>query len=124
MNKKIFVFLIVVIFIVNILTVQSYALDEIFQGAKNFKDSANSQSPINQNDMQEVSNTLFNTFQIIGVVLALIVIIVLGIQFMTGSLETQAKIKESLIPLIIGIVIIFGAFTIWEVIVNLMQEAT
>ena len=40
----------------------------------------------------------------------------------TQSIEEKAKVKESMVPWIIGIIVSFGAFTIWEVAVNLFQS--
>ena len=42
----------------------------------------------------------------------MIVGVVLGIQFITGSVEAKSKVKESLIPYFTGCVVIFGAFGI------------
>ena len=41
---------------------------------------------------------------------------------MVGSVEEQAKIKETLIPYVIGCVIIFGAFGIWKLLVTLLSS--
>lgn len=51
-----------------------------------------------------------------------IVGIIIGIQFMVASAEDKAKVKEALVPYVIGCVVIFGAFTIWSVVVNIMQK--
>lgn len=47
---------------------------------------------------------------------------VIGIQFMVASAEDKAKVKEALIPYVIGCAVIFGAFTIWSMAVNLGQD--
>lgn len=39
-------------------------------------------------------------------------------QFITGSIEGKAKIKEALVPYIIGCIVVFGAFFIWRTLVN------
>ena len=46
---------------------------------------------------------------IIGGVL---IITILGIKYMMGSLEEKAEYKKSLIPLIVGIIVVMGASTI------------
>lgn len=48
----------------------------------------------------------------------------IGIQFIVASAEDKAKLKESLVPYIVGCIVIFGAFTIWSVVVNLGQDIT
>ena len=47
---------------------------------------------------------------------------VIGIQFIMGSADEKAKIKETLLPYIIGVCVIFGAFTIWKVVVNIGND--
>lgn len=48
----------------------------------------------------------------------------IGIQFMVASAEDKAKVKEALVPYVIGCAVIFGAFTIWSIAVNLGQDIT
>ena len=60
----------------------------------------------------------------IGVIVAVIGIIFLGIKYMTGAAEEQAKVKETLIPFVIGCIVVFGAFAIWSAVVNIIQNAT
>ena len=54
----------------------------------------------------------------------LIVGTIIGIQFMVASAEDKAKVKEALVPYIIGCAVIFGAFTIWSIVVNIGQDIT
>lgn len=49
---------------------------------------------------------------------------IIGIQFMVASAEDKAKVKEALVPYVIGCAVIFGAFTIWSIAVNLGQDIT
>ena len=48
--------------------------------------------------------------------------VALGIKFVTQSIEDKAKIKEAMVPWVIGILVSFGAFTIWEIAVNVFQN--
>ena len=70
-------------------------------------------------ELKELSDTIYNVLLIIGTVIAVIIGAILGIQFITGSVEQKAKVKDSLIPFIIGCVIIFGAFGIWKIVVSI-----
>ncbi|MCI8481836.1 MAG: hypothetical protein HFJ27_01800 [Clostridia bacterium] len=45
----------------------------------------------------------------------------LGIKFMISSAEDKAKVKEALIPYIAGCVVVFGAFTIWRLVILLLS---
>lgn len=57
----------------------------------------------------------------IGIILAFVIGIILGIQFMVSGVEGQAKVKEKLIPYFIGCIVIFGGLGIWRFVVYLTQ---
>ena len=40
---------------------------------------------------------------------------------MIGSIEEKAQVKESLIPFVIGCVVVFGAFGIWKMVTELVS---
>ncbi len=65
---------------------------------------------------------IFTVLLGIGTVLTVVVGGILGIQFMMASAEDKAKIKESLIPYILGCIIIFGAIVIWRIVVEVLQD--
>lgn len=58
----------------------------------------------------------------VGIAAAVIVGVILGIQFIISGAEGQAKIKEKILPYIIGCIVIFGAFGIWRVTISLTQK--
>ena len=64
---------------------------------------------------------LYNILLTIGIVLAVLGGIYLGIKFMMSSAEGKAQVKESLIPYIAGCVVIFGAFIIWKLAIVLLS---
>ena len=55
--------------------------------------------------------------------MAVIIGLIIAIQFMTGSVAQRAKVKETLIAYVVGCVVVFGAFTIWALVVNIIQSA-
>ena len=71
--------------------------------------------------LQKTSNDVYNIFLIIGICIAVLIGIFLGILWMISSVEDKAEIKKALIPYIVGCIVIFGAFTIWKVIVDFGQ---
>ncbi len=92
---------------------------DVIGGADDFiKDGTDSK--ISSENIKKLSDNIYNILLIIGVVIATIVGAILGIQFITGSVEQKSKIKESLIPYFVGCVVIFGAFGIWKLAVILL----
>lgn len=41
---------------------------------------------------------------------------------MVGSVEQKAKVKDSLLPYIIGCIVIFGAFGIWKIVLTILEN--
>ena len=74
---------------------------------------------LNQEQLKESVNQVYTIVFGIGVALSVIVAGILGIKFMIGSVEEQAKIKETLVPYALGCIVVFGAFGIWKIAINL-----
>lgn len=117
---------IMVIFIIlfNLFIPNAYAgpLQDIMNRAEGFVNNGeNGGNVINNDALKEGSNTLYNVLLAIGIAVAFIWGIVLGIQFVTGSLGEKADVKKNLIVYVIGCIIIFGAFGIWRLLLQLLQ---
>lgn len=117
---------IMVIFIIlfNLFIPNAYAgpLQDIMNRAEGFVNNGeNGGNVINNDALKEGSNTLYNVLLVIGIAVAFIWGIVLGIQFVTGSLGEKAEVKKNLIVYVIGCIIIFGAFGIWRLLLQLLQ---
>lgn len=117
---------IMVIFIIlfNLFIPNAYAgpLQDIMNRAEGFVNNGeNGGNVINNDALREGSNTLYNVLLVIGIAVAFIWGIVLGIQFITGSLGEKADVKKNLIVYLVGCVIIFGAFGIWKLLLQLLE---
>lgn len=124
---KSIILIVTLIFIIFIMSTHTYALSigDIFTGADDFIQSGikDTNPTIEDTDLKNMSNLLYNILLIIAIVIAVIVGLVIGIQFMTGSVSQKAKIKETLIPYITGCIVIFGAFGIWKLVVEILSKA-
>ena len=117
---------IMVIFIIlfNLFIPNAYAgpLQDIMNRAEGFVNNGeNGGNVINNDALKEGSNTLYNVLLVIGIEVSFIWGIVLGIQFITGSLGEKADVKKNLIVYLVGCVIIFGAFGIWKLLLQLLE---
>ena len=125
LNKINFICIILIfIFILFSNITYSFGLSEVISsGDKFIQEGVQDTNPtIEEDDLQEMSNLLYNALLIIAIAITVVWGMVIGIKFMTGSIEEKAKIKETLIPYIAGCIVIFGAFTIWSLVVNIMNE--
>ena len=99
------------------------SLDEVMNNGNSFLDAGSeSTEMIDQNDLKSLSNFISGVLLTIAIGVTVITGAVMGLSFITQSIEEKAKVKESMVPWVIGIIVSFGAFTIWEVAVNLFQS--
>ncbi len=62
--------------------------------------------------------SIMNIVAIVGSGIAVIALIVLGIKYMMGSVEEKAEYKKTLMPYVIGALMVFGASAIVGFIAN------
>lgn len=63
-------------------------------------------------ELQSIGGKLLGVLQAVGVILAVIILTVIGIKYMMGSAEEKAEYKKTMMPYIIGAIIVFAAPTI------------
>lgn len=66
----------------------------------------------NADDITNVGNKIMGILQVVGILTAVIILMVLGIKYMMGSAEEKAEYKKTMIPYIVGAILIFAASTI------------
>lgn len=99
------------------------SLDDIMNNGNSFLNAGSESSTmIDQNDLKSLSNFISGVLLTIAIGVTVITGAIMGLNFITQSIEEKAKVKESMVPWVIGIIVSFGAFTIWEVAVNLFQS--
>ena len=69
-------------------------------------------------EISTVGGKLMGILQTVGVVVAVVILMVLGIKYMMGSAEEKAEYKKTMMPYIIGALLIFGATTIANMVYN------
>lgn len=77
---------------------------------------------INANQVTDFSNGVINIISLVGSAVAIIALIVLGIKYMMGSAEEKAEYKKTLLPYIIGAVMVFGASVLTKFIYDMMVK--
>ena len=80
-------------------------------------------SPTDSDKIVNRVNPILGTITVIGIVISAITLTVLGIKYMIGSVEEKAEYKKSMIPYIIGVVLLLAASTAVGLIAKLTQEA-
>lgn len=71
-----------------------------------------------------VGQKIVDIISTVGVVVAVIILLVIGIKYMMGSASEKAEYKKTMIPYLVGAVLIFGASAIAKVVVSMAQTIT
>ena len=126
--KKIVIFVCVLtLFLIVIYptSVKALSIDEIFTGADNFLDIGGGQDGVNatidDTALGDTSDLLYNILLGISMIMAVIIGMVLGIKYMMATSEEKADIKQTLPAYIVSCIVVFGAFSIWKLVINIIQ---
>lgn len=121
--NKILIIALVLLIINTIIPLKVNAVSEIFESADNFLSAGGSTTNvIDETNLKDTSDTIYKGLMIAAICIAVIVGAIIGLQFITGSIEGKAKIQEALVPYIIGCIVVFGAFFIWKTLVNVGND--
>ena len=85
------------------------------------KDMANG-SGKQPTEVVNLGKTIVTIMQTVGIVVAVVVLLVIGIKYMIGSAEEKAEYKKTMIPYIIGAILLFASTTIVNVVYNLANS--
>lgn len=120
-TKKISISIITILLLINIILVpKTFAMSDIIGQGKGFLEKGEGgDEVINATTLGEINSEIYNVLLVCGIGVAVIVGAILGITFIISSAEGKAKISETLVPYIVGCFVVFGAFTIWKIVVNI-----
>lgn len=69
-------------------------------------------------EMTTIAQNVMGLIRNIAIIAGVIILMVIGVKFILGSAEEKAEYKKSLIPLVVGIVIVISATTLVSFIFN------
>ena len=123
MNKKIKLLSIVlsVILLIAMFTTVSMADNTAVGILENIE---NEDPTVETSGLTTIAASIINIVTVIGVVVAVVVLLVIGIKYMMGSASEKAEYKKTMIPYLVGAVLIFGASAITNVVVQLTTSIT
>ena len=71
-----------------------------------------------------VGGQIVDMITTIGIIVAVIVLLILGIKYMMGSASEKAEYKKTMIPYLVGAVLIFGASAIAKAVISISGSLT
>ena len=84
-------------------------------------DKINGQSNLKDEELVSIGNKVVNIIQVVGIVIAVIVLLIIGIKYMMGSASEKAEYKKTMIPYIVGAILIFAGTSIVKVIYSVLK---
>ena len=72
--------------------------------------------------LRSMAGNVLGVIQVLGTILSVIILIVLGLKYMTGSVEERADYKKTLIPYVIGAGILFTGSYLPQFIYNIIIQ--
>lgn len=115
--KKIIIFVVIFILAVSIMSATVNAAIN----PNNYKPN-----DLTTDDYSEVFSrvgTILNAITIVGVVVSVISVMVLGIKYMMGSVEEKAEYKKTMVPVLVGMILLFCTSTIVSIIWGVVEKA-
>ena len=107
-------------------SVQANGIENIWNDAKNFLDTGASGNGLGGNVNPDTAAQGFikiaDFLWGLGLLVIFICTVVLGIKYMLVLPSEKSRIKQATTPYIIGVIIIFGAVTIWKFVITIMES--
>lgn len=120
---KILILALVFLFTAFISTSEAAFWSDVFDKGDEFLNlGASNADSVRDNDTKKIINEIYSILFPLGIVITVIVGGVLGIKFMAASAEDKAKVKESMIPYVVGCMVIYGAFGIWRICIQIFSQ--
>ena len=116
-NKALILIILILFSITIILPKYCYAEDLGLGNLSSYKGTSS-----NPTELTNRVGKLLGYLQVIGTVISVIMLIVIGIKYMTGSIEERVEYKKTLWPYLIGAILIFTGTLIPQIIYNISEE--
>lgn len=79
---------------------------------------------VETNSLTTVGNNVVTIINVVGIVIAVIIMLIIGIKYMIGSASEKAEYKKTMIPYIVGAVLIFAGTSLVRVIYSLANSVS
>ena len=79
---------------------------------------------VETSSLTTVGNNVVTIINVVGIVIAVIILLIIGIKYMIGSASEKAEYKKTMIPYIVGAVLIFAGTSLVRVIYSLSTSVS
>ena len=74
--------------------------------------------------ISSIGQNIINIISTVAIVIAVIVLAIIGVKYMIGSASEKAEYKKTMIPYIVGAILVLGAGAIAKVVVGMASTIT
>ena len=78
--------------------------------------------PKNADQLAGKANVVIGGLQIVGSILSVAVLAILGIKYMIGSAEERAEYKKTMVPYVVGAVMVFAITNLLKIILPIARN--
>lgn len=117
MKKQVKIMSIVLVILMAMVSISNIVLAADIEGAIDKIGAGNSNANVEK--VTTLGATIVTIMQTVGIVVAVVILLVIGIKYMIGSAEEKAEYKKTMIPYIVGAILIFASTSIVRVVYNL-----
>ena len=90
--------------------------------AQSWLDQGKSGNIVSEDKIADILLPIGQFLMGVAVVVLIVVTVILGIKYMTADPNTQAKLKQQMIGLVVSAAVIFGAVGIWRIVYSFMNS--
>ena len=72
----------------------------------------------------DIANGIATVVRNVGVIVAVVMLMVIGIKYMMGSAEEKAEYKKVMLPYFIGAILLFAAAGVAQVVISMSETIT
>lgn len=74
--------------------------------------------------INSLANSVWGTITVVAQILAFAAIIFAGIRYMFASADAKADIKKQTVILVVGAILVFGASTVVQILMNILNDVS
>ena len=108
-----------VLTVIMVATISTMVFAEIIVGVD--IDPKTNQAP---KELTKMGNNIIGIIQVIGSLIAVAMVLVIGIKYMMGSAEEKAANKKSMIPYLIGAILLFIGVNVVSIVAKFAENRT
>lgn len=130
MSKKFFITIIFMLIVIMAITNVSFAADAIDEKDMTGFDVIDNlaewivDNDITSEKIQSRAQIVMGIVNVVGVISSVVILMILGIKYMSSSIEEKAEYKKTFIYYVLGAVLLFVAPTLANIIYNISIQVT